>query len=522
MQTRNKTIINFFHPLTIEGFEFSKVLILLDNKKSFLQFDDSHFFTACTRACLKLLVVTNECNEHDKEWQDFARSNVDKILSEISPGVENPYVLLVGRIEHLLERLKCYKTAQEHKYTEFQSTLYEYERDGRKFLQSDFVYLERELKEMLKLGVKGIVFATDNACTNKWQYYFTTLSYWFCYDFNRRNANCFELEDLMQSADELNFRMNFRKAFLHRLSGQIDVEFPRFWLKLEKNSLSSALIGWEEWVAIAEKCQERDYITQTIFIYECGMETLRQQITSDGSENFLQKKLADLSLFVANAYIDSLSIIVEESKCSYWVPTTSYEVCLLKAFRHAANALKWHASNLYLKFKSLERIFQEMEKYPKTQLFKTEVEQMNKDDISGMIFETRLRHELPQNQLLLFPEFEECLCELETLICNYEKRSFGSTDPYSMRKTISALAGELAGKGRVLEVEQSDDAFQAAISKMMVQLDYPVQLAMIALHWDHKLEDNLKLLSDALISLKQSFELVKSEKRYHPMDPMNR
>ena len=438
---------------------------------------------------------------------------MDKILSEISPGEENPYLLLVGQIEQMLECLRCCATNQEHKYTGIQSTLHEYERDGRKFLQSDCVNLEPELKKMSELGVKKIIFVTDNICINKWQHYFMTLSYWFCYDFNRRNANCFQIESMMQSAEKINFRINFRKAFLHRLSGQIDVEFPRFWLKLEKNSLSSVLISWEAWIAKAEKCHEQDYITQAIFIYECGIETLRQQITSSESESLLKKKLADLSLLVANTYIDSLNTIVEESKCSYWVPTTQYEVCLLKAFRHAVNALKWHASDLNLKFNSVERLFQEMEKYPTSELFKREIKQMNKDDTSGMIFETRLRHESPQIPMQLFPDFEEGLRRLELLICNYEKRSFGSTDMNPTRESISELARNLVVEKvcPLSEVEPGDDAFQGALSKMMVQLDYPVQLAMIALHWDHKLESNLKLLSHELYNLKKSFELVKSK-----------
>ena len=448
------------------------------------------------------------------------RKEIGKILasdekerSEILSDAEHPSVLFVGRIKDLLESLKCCKTDQEHKYTRFQSKVYGYEKNKRKLLQTDDIYLEQDLKKMKEMGVKKIVFVTDDICANKWQHYFMTLSYWFCYDFNSRNTNCFQIKDLLQNASETNFQMNFRKAFLCRVSGQVDVEFPRFWLKFEMNSSpSSALLSWEKWIAKAEKCREQNYITQAIFIYECGMETLLQQITSNESESLLKKKLADLSLLVANTYIDKFDIIVEESKCSYWVPTTQYEVCLLKAFRHAVNALKWHASDLNLKFHSVERIFQEMEKYPTSELFKQEVKQMNKDDTSGMIFETRLRHESPQIPMQLFPDFEEGLRRLELLICNYEKRSFWSTDMNPTRESISEFARSLVVEKvcPLSEVKPGDDAFQGSLSKMMVQLDYPVQLAMIALHWDNKLEGNLKLLSHELYNLKKSFELVKS------------
>ena len=152
------------------------------------------------------------------------------------------------------------------------------------------------------------------------------------------------------------------------------------------------------------------------------MKTLEQQITLNRSPSSLHKEFADLSHFVAKVYINNIKLIVEESKCSYWVPTTQYEVCLLKAFRHAANALKWHASDANSTFQLLERIFQEMEQYPETQLFKEEVDQLNKEVSSGMIFESRLRHELPQTAIQLFPPFKESLCELETRICNYEKK----------------------------------------------------------------------------------------------------
>ena len=418
--------------------------------------------------------------------------------------------MFVGQMEHLLESLKFCRTEQGPEYLSFPSTVYE--KDGRRFFHSDDVYLESDLAEMSEKGVKRILFMDDNI-TNLWQHYFTALSRWFCFDFSRRHANCFQVEDWLEIVHELNFQMKFRRAFLRRISGHADVTFPRFWLKLEMNSLPSpVLIGWEKWIMKAEKCHEKGYITQAIFIYECGMKTLQQQITSNGPQSSLRKKLADLSRFVSEVYIKSIKIIVEESKCSYWVPTTQYEVCLLKAFRHAANALKWHASDANSKFQLLERIFQEMGKYPKTELFVREVELMNKDDTSGMIFETRLRHELPQTPIQLFRRFKESLCELETLICNYEKRIFESTDPDKMKKSISELARKLVEKKvcPLSEVNQNDDAFQEALSKMMVKLDYPVQLAMIAVHWDHTLEKNLSLLSRALACLKRSFELVKA------------
>ena len=516
----NKTVIHFYHPLTIEGLEFSKVLILLDNKNSLFRFDDSHFFTACTRACLQLLVVTNECNEQDADWlqrsfEDFVRSEVGDILEggEEERSKVSPSVLFVGRINGLLESLNCCKTDREQKYTGFQSTIYEYERNERKFLQTDDVYLEQDLEKMKEKGVEKIVFVTDDICADKWQHYFMTLSYWFCYDFSRRNGNCFQIKDLLQNDSEVCFQLKFRRAFLCRSSGQYHVEFPRFWLKIQKNSLtSSALPSWEQWITRAEKCKQ-DYITQAIFIYECGIETLRQQITSNESESHLEKKLADLSLLVAKAYIDRSSTIVEQSKCSYWVPTTQYEACLLKAFTHAANALKWHASDVNSKFQLLDQIFAEMEKYPKAELFIREVEQMNKDDTSAMIFETRLRHELPQTPIQLLPRFGNSLCELEALICNYEKRSFESTESNNMRKSISEKARKLVKKKicPLSEVERGDDEFQEALKKMMVKLDYPVQLAMIAVHWDHKRKDNSELLSKALVCLKQTFELVKSK-----------
>ena len=81
-----------------------------------------------------------------------------------------------------------------------------------------------------------------------------------------------------------------------------------------------------------------------------------------------------------------------------------------------------------------------------------------------------------------------------------------------MRKSISELATKLVEKKvcPLSEVNQKDDAFQEALIKMIVKLDYPVQLAMIAVHWGHMLKDNLALLSRALACLKRSFELVKS------------
>ena len=276
----SQTEIYFFHPQTIEGLEFSKVLILLENNsKSFFQFTDSDFFTACTRACLKLLVVTDACTERDDVWwhgtaRDLLKSEVGKIISEISPNAKTPSVMFVGQSKHLLESLKCCKTEQGQEYFSFPSTVYE--KDGRKFIHSDDVYLESELAEMSEKGIKTILFMDDNI-TDIWQHYFTALSRWFCFDFSRRHANCFQIVDWLQNADEINFQMNFRRSFLLRIPDQVDVTFPRFWLKLEINSLPSpVLIGWEKWIMKAKKCRKKGYITQAIFIYEmCNSEESR-------------------------------------------------------------------------------------------------------------------------------------------------------------------------------------------------------------------------------------------------------
>ena len=188
----------------------------------------------------------------------------------------------------MLESLKCCKTEHGQEYFSFPSTVYE--KDGRKFFHSDDVYLESELAEMSEKGVKTILFMDDNI-TDIWQHYFTALSRWFCFDFSRRHANCFQVEDWLEIVHELNFQMKFRRAFLRRISGEADVTFPRFWLKLEINSLPSpVLIGWEKWIMKAKKCRKKGYVTATahVKIFEAK---IRSNLT--WHSNMLQTK--DLS-----------------------------------------------------------------------------------------------------------------------------------------------------------------------------------------------------------------------------------
>ena len=510
--------IQFFHPYTIEGCEFSKILILLENQNSFFLFDDNHFFTAFTRASLKVLVVVSECSIPDESWWEdnfskFVRSMVDKTITEIPPDSNQQSVMFVGPIKRLIESLGCHQSINE-KETVLPSILGVsiYERHQRKFLQADDVYLESDFENLLDFGVQKIVLADDNV-TSIWQYYFLTISHWCCIIFSRENNNCFEIEDFYKNVDEMKFQMDFRMAFMRRISGDDAVSFPDNWLNLDVKSLpSSGSLSWENCVAKAEEVHRKGFTAQAIIIYECGIKILEQNSERDASHT---QKLAELSTRVSRIYMKSKSSIVKESRCTYWVPTTQYEECLLKAFRHAATAIKWNFPDS-IEFDLIHEIVKEIKEYPKSETFQKELSQLVRDDIAGMMFDNRLRHG-SELQIPLESRFGAKLCDLETLIRDYEKGNFREGSPETMRENISKLARELFQKEVCSLSEppvQNDKTivgqFQEDFHKMMMQLDYPVQLAMVAVHWNHACKDNIKDLSIALGELERYVNKVEN------------
>ena len=510
-------LIQFFHPYTIEGCEFSKILILLENQNSFFLFDDNHFFTAFTRASLKVLVVVSEFSIPAASWWEenfskFVRNMVDKAITEIPTDRNKQSVLFVGPIKKLIESLGCNQIFNE-KETVLSSILGVsiYERHQRKFLQADDVYLESDFGNLLDFGVQKIVFADDNV-TSIWQYYFLTISHWCCIIFSRENNNYFEIEDFYKNVEEMKFQMNFRLAFMRRISGDDAVSFPDSWLNLDVKSLpSSGSLSWENCVAKAEEVHRKGFTAQAIVIYECGIKILEQNSERDASHT---QKLAELSTRVSRIYMKSKSSIVKESRCSYWVPTTQYEECLLKAFRHAANAIKWNFPNSS-EFDLVYKIVEEMKEYPKSETFQKELSQLVQDDNAGMMFDNRLRHGSSEIPIRLKPRFRRKLSDLETLIRHYEKGNYRNGSPETMRENISKLAKDLLRRkicqfSELLQNGGHVDPFQGDFSKMMIILDYPVQLAMVAVHWNHTFKDNLKYLSLALEELERYVNKVKN------------
>ena len=85
-----------------------------------------------------------------------------------------------------------------------------------------------------------------------------------------------------------------------------------------------------------------------------------------------------------------------------------------------------------------------------------------------------------------------------------------------MREDISNLARGLVWKKvcHFSDLLQNGrpgvDPFQEDFIKMMMKLDYYVQLAMVAVHWNHTCKDNIEDLSIALRELERYVNKVKN------------
>ena len=357
--------ISFFSEADIEGSEFGTIVILLRLK------DPSHiptgmgkyFFTAITRASIKVVIVLTDI----ASIRDFQRSNSeDEITEQFQQAINivrekresQPSVIIVGNIpavpgfhKQIGERsLQIPQIDGISLYVGEQSC----------FFHIDDVYKESDLTKLSHFGIRLIILF--NQCTTcPWQFLFYYSSYRCIQNFREKNVNSFNIFNLMDldenKIDDVICLVSFcsgqtGKPGLNKLNA---VEQPD---RYGSPAPKGAVFSWDKWKA---KAAEHYRLGQKIFAADKYVESIvllerqyysrisQQEVNVHGA---IQDRidLAKLCTNVALMYMkhyedpsDEQMEVFDRFRSQEDLGST-FENCMMIAFRHAMRAIEWNAS----------------------------------------------------------------------------------------------------------------------------------------------------------------------------------
>ena len=445
--------ILFSHPLSIEGCEFTKVIVLLDLKQNVLNFEDDHFFSAITRATVQLTIivkdfeVANYENWYQKKLVKFFRRTLSNVVGQVPGNTDQPTVLFVGQLLSFIKPSSNYERVDPNSLAQnipqvAGVSLYKGP-DGRYFLQVDDVYLESDFEKLKEFGVKQVVFINDSfSCI--WQYFFKAPSYWCCLKYTQQNGKCFSLREFCGNVQEVKFQVQLRKNILRRFSGiRANIAFQDYWLNFRKCEIPpQESPNWEKWEWKANEILRKGFTALALVFFDCTIKLLSGNIEFNigrsnwKTVNMERNHFGKLTARVSEIYRENILCVIKESNCSYWIPNVHWESCLLRALKYSINAAEGILEDLSC-FDGIDGIIRELKAYSSNESFKKIVAQLNAEDKSGIKSSNRFRPEINDSSNKMPQGFHAKFSELETLISDYEMKNFDESYYFSNCQRIS-------------------------------------------------------------------------------------
>ena len=182
----------------------------------------------------------------------------------------------------------------------------------------------------------------------------------------------------------------------------------------------------------------------------------------------------------------------------------------MKAFRHAINALQ--IDQLSATLEQIRKTFDEIRSYSNSDFFKAWLLQLNQAENIGWHCD-KFQHKILDASSSTHSDFHAKLHILESQMLDYRtKRGERNSSKFS-RTQISLMARNLATECLDSSVSETHVPNQLLMIQCRKQqlirlLDYPVQLGMVAVHWEPSTE-NFDTLSKALNELEKEIDRVK-------------
>ena len=530
--------ISFFSEADIEGSEFGTVIILLRLK------DPSHiptgmgkyFFTAITRASIKVVIVLTDT----ASIRDFNRSNSeDKIREQFQKAINivrekresQPSVIIVGNIPAVPGfRKQIGKRSLQIPQIDGISL---YVGEQSCFLHINDVYKESDLKKLRDCGVRLIILF--NQCTTcPWQFLFYYSSSKCLELFKEKNRNSFNFYNLSCLDENLINELLCVVRFCSETCGKIIEGLPEAAISrplgyYNAPTPKSVVFSWDKWKA---KAAEHYHLGQKIFAADKYVESIallerqyysrisQQEVNVHGA---IQDRidLAKLCTNVALMYMkhyedpsDEQMEIFDRFRTQEDLGST-FENCMMTAFRHAMRAIEWNASWKRSFERITEMIVKMKEHYTEKEsslqnVSDTELKEIVKQekskevDLSFAKFRKEVSFPLP-------PFHQAKQDQLDQVIKLYEAevRSKPFDQLLALRKQISEMCKMLAQESSLLIQKRTVDGKINFVALVQIgcearQLfEYPIQLSMEALYWNPLEKDCYGILYQALDRLEK-------------------
>ena len=504
--------IYFCDPEEVEGCEFAFILILLDLENLEIitsPFFRNHFLTAVTRATLKVDIIVKDYDLADEEQIEnclarFGGENIKTAIKErLKNSNNNSIVLFVGQMPNALDKASDSGITGISVYQ--QNT----------FLHTDDIFLESDLEKLSELNVHQIFLANTNLSC-KLDYFFYFASARCIKNFCERPSSNLSLFDKSFNSTTMTYRLKTFEAFL-RQNAEFSNEFHRtFWHEIEDSTslLLNQQMSWDKWVTKAEELYRINDVIFSIMALEVSMNLLQKQwkqneVTENlEMANMDRKNLAKLCATVSRMFIEQIDTIVQQTRSDFDFQVLFVEDCLMKAFIHAANALQLDICFQYCHL--VETVTEKMRLYSTEDNIGVALTHFDIEKSFGIELRGMQRKALfPEASLSA--EFDSKLEALDSLICCHNRNisSSGNRELLRRRK-ISYMAIKLSEESfcQILnacgEDGNAEKQFKTLFHAMMKIFEYPVQLALLAKHW--QISDKCsQVLKPAFDELETSF-----------------
>ena len=504
--------IFFCNPQKIEGCEFSTVLVLVD-AGFFETFTFSSFgnpiLTAVTRASLKAEIIVNDCDIPDDNHMHKYLTNIheEKMKGVIDrvrklSAEQKPTVLFVGKLPYAADFQQVFFCDDIPEIEDV--SLYRAQQGC--FLHMNDIYLQSDLQKLFDFGIREIFIAnTDLAC--HWNYLFYVASIHCVRKFSLQRAGRLLFNGLAFNVNIMKLQVDLHLEFLRQQSSanyKPDFCDHRFWQDFEESMPLDEPAKWRIWKDKAEELHKIGEITSAITTYESSIKLLKRRIesvpTTDNSKRFMDEKgeLAQFYSTLSRIYAEHARNIIRGTRLHYNFENFHFEEGLVKAFRNAAEALRLRI-NLQQEFELMKVVISKLRSYSQSESFQLTFNQLTFEEKTGIKI-CRLRHQSKVSFMAKDASFDAEMAELDSLISNYDLKTMNeSTAELSKnRKAVSAQAKKMSERSLSLILEASadhqpevEDEFKHLFNVVRQLFEYPVQLAMLSIHW-HFPEKNKK------------------------------
>ena len=497
-------VIFFCDPHKIEGCEFATTLILLD-AGVFEAFTGSSYgnpvLTAITRASLKVKIIVKErvIATEDEAKQYLISVQNEKLKSGVDFVRETganakPSVLFVGKLPNAPEFQK--KVSVDDNFIPDVEGVALYRAQKRSFLHIDDVFLESDFQKLLDFGVRQIFISNkDISCTWQFLFYIATIHCGKRFSLQHSDKLVFTGHAFNPRVMKFQVELNLECLRSQATNSKSRVSGQEFWKNFESVMPVDQPDKWRIWKDKAAELYKIGEITTAITMYECSIKLLKRRIESispavEKSEltNDQKIELTKLLCALSKIYTVHASEIVKGTRLHYNFENVHLEEGVMKAFRKTLEAIRLNVDT-QSGFDVMRVVISKLRSYSQSGSFNSMLTQMIAEEKTG-IEVSRFRHQSKIPFVAKDATFDAEMIKLTSLIADHNSKASTPDKKNEYREKVSFQAKKMSERSLSPILEASadhqpevEDQFEHLFNVVRLLFEYPVQLAMVSIHW---------------------------------------